>query len=533
MRKCETKFARFPSLCWLAVGLCAFKLHAAQIEAYQQAQTDLENGAWDDAISVAARLLQANPHDAKALVLKGLALTGRLDLTAADDTLQQALLVDPGLAFARKTLAVNQLALKDVPAAEKNFNILLKETPGDPVIRMYLGEIAFRRKDYRIAATYLEAVKQYWGRDQRLPVMVAECDFQLEKAKEGIFLLEQVNADGLNPVWQFHAGSLLAAHGEYASAIPFFEAARNGYPKPYDVAYNLGLCYTQTNRYPQAIEVLSELRNEGVKTAELDNLLADAYERNKQSKEAIDLLREATQIAPKDEQSYIDLSMLCADHNSLDLALDVVQVGLHYLPESDALLVQRAVIYAMTGRYVESEKDFLAASHNDAVRGPALAGLGLTYIQKGDVAGAVTVLRQRVKENPDNAVLRYLFGEALIRTGVGPSDPGFAEALAALQTAVKLNPRFVHSRVDLAKLYIRENKNSDGIRELRAAIELDPTKVQAFALLAAALKKEGKSEEAAPLFAKVRELNSLNRSRERPVALYQADSADDSGTNSR
>lgn len=525
MRLAHTNIVRFSVSALIATSLLALKTFGAEPSPYQQAQTALESGAWDDALSITGRLLKANPRDANALALKGLALTGRHDLQAADEAFEQALKLKPDLAAVRKNLAINQLTLKQPFPAERNLALLLKETPDDPVIRMYLGEIAFRQKDYRAASTHFEAVKKYWEADPRLPVMMAECDFELGKPNEGVVLLEAVKVPGLNAIWQFHAGSLLAAHQEFAAAIPFFEAARASYPEPYDVAFNLGLCYTETKKFQQAIDVLSEFRSTGEKTAELDNLLAEAYEGNKQSKEAIDLLREATQIAPNEEKNYIDLAMLCADHNAFDLALEVVQVGLHYSPHSDALLVQQAIIYAMTGRYEESEKTFLAASHNDAVRGPALAGLGLTYIQKGDMNEAVATLRERAKQVPDNAAVQYLLGEALIRTGIGPADAEYAQAIAALEKSVRLNPRFVHSRVDLAKLYIRENRNAEGIRELRTAIELDPTKVQAFALLAATLKKEGKAEEAAPMFAKVRELNDLSRTRERPIALYRADRA--------
>ena len=111
-----------------------------------------------------------------------------------------------------------------------------------------------------------------------------------------------MDASKLNAIWQFHAGSLLANQQEYKAAIPFFEAARASYPQPYDLLYNLGLCYLEVHQPEQAIGVLSELRNSGHKTAELDNLLAEAYQANKQTQEAIDLLREATQLDPHDRE---------------------------------------------------------------------------------------------------------------------------------------------------------------------------------------------------------------------------------------
>ena len=221
--------------------------------------------------------------------------------------------------------------------------------------------------------------------------------------------------------------------------------------------------------------------------------------------------------------------MLCAELNAYELGLQVVEVGLHYLPDSDALLMQRAVIYAMNGRYQESEKDFLAATHNSAARDQASAGLGLTYIQQGDVRQAVNVLRERAKRNSNSAAVQYLLGEALIRSGISPSDLEYGEALAALEKSVRLNPNFVFSRVDLAKLYLMRNRNVEAIEQLKTAIQLDPSKVQAYAELGTALRKEGKMDEAAPMFAKVRELNEYKRNHERHLSLLGNSANTESG----
>ena len=492
----------------LAVSLT---IASAQTASYQQAKTAISANHWGEALSITERLLKANSRDAVALNLKGLALAGRGDLPLAGGAFELALHAAPTLTEARKNLAVTQMALKQLAEAEKNFAMVLKATPNDPAVRMYLGELAFRRKDYRAASVFLGQLKAFWSQDSRLPVMMAECEIELGHQSEGLRLLQSVAPGGLNPIWQFHAGSLLAGHQDFAAATLFFEAARAGYPQPYDVLFNLGLCYIETRRFRQAIAVLSELRDSGSKNAELDNLLAEAYESDKQTGKAIELLREATQLAPQDPKNYVDLGMLCAEHSAYDIGLQVIEVGLHYLPNSDALLVQRAVIYAMSGRYEESEKDFLAASHNSGARDGAYAGLGLTYLQQGDAAQAVKVLRERARRNSDNAAVQYLLGEALIRTGISANDAEYGEALEALEKSTRLNPSFVFSRVDLAKLYLMRNRNAEAIDQLRQAIALDPTKVQAYAQLGAALRKEGKMEEAVPMFAKVRELNEFKR----------------------
>jgi tetratricopeptide (TPR) repeat protein len=512
------------AFCWLAPAL-----YGADVPLAQQAKNAMERGAFDEALGIAKRMLAANPRDVNALNIEGLALTGRGDLQQAADRFEAALRIDPGFQPARKNLAIDQLTLKQPEAAEKNLTILLKQTPRDPAIRMYLGELAFRRKEYAAATVHLEAAKPLWPKDARLPVMLAECHFQAGRRPEGVHLLEAIEPGRLDPVWQFHAGVLLAARDEYAAAARFFEAARGRYPQPYDLLFNLGVCYVQTRKLDQAISVLAELRKTGPATSELDNLLAEAYEGNKQTQRAIDLLREATKLAPDEERNYVDLAMLCAEHNSFDLGLEVVDVGLHHVPDSDALLVQRGVIYAMNGRYEEAEKEFQAASHHSAARDSAYTALGLSYIQQGDVGKAVQVLRERAKQDSGNAALQYLLGEALIRTGVGPGDEEYAEALAALEKSVRVNPNFAYSHIDLAKLYLMQNRNAEAIQHLRASVAIDNTSVQAYAQLGAALRKEGKTDEALPMFAKVRELNEHNRTVGEPVPLVRGDANGEGG----
>jgi tetratricopeptide (TPR) repeat protein len=112
-------------------------------------------------------------------------------------------------------------------------------------------------------------------------------------------------------------------------------------------------------------------------------------------------------------------------------------------------------------------------------------------------------------------------------------DPEFAAAQAALERSVSLNPQFVYSRVDLAKLYLQEAKIDQAVRQLKAALRIDPTKVQIYAQLGVALRREGRRQEADTMFAKVRELNDYNRKHgELPplVKLAPVQSADSPGT---
>src|SRR5262249_39794532 len=146
-------------------------------------------------------------------------------------------------------------------------------------------------------------------------------------------LLSQTSAERLPPRAQFELGLVLAQHNHFEQATSLFEAVQAKFPASYDAAFNLAICYVETKQYPKAIATLSGLKAAGHKPAELDNLLAEAYKGAGQVQPAIDALREATQLAPLDENNYIDLVALCIDHDAFDLGFEVLGVGLHYLPE--------------------------------------------------------------------------------------------------------------------------------------------------------------------------------------------------------
>jgi tetratricopeptide (TPR) repeat protein len=487
---------------------------------FQQAQAAVMRGDWDRAIGMIQQLLESNPRDLKTINLMGLAFTGKGRIAEADQSFESALKIDPNFYAARKNLAINQLHSKQFKDAEANFKLVLTSAPNDAVANMYAGELAFARKDYADASAHLKLAGPWLQRDARLRVVAAECGFHTGNAEAAVRELTNISPSEIDSASQFRAGYLLTQHDRYADALPFFEAVRSQYPQSFDVAFNLALCYVETKRFSQAITLLTGVRDNGHKTSEVDNLLAEAQEGIGQTQQALDLLREATTLAPQDERNYLDLAALCAAHKAYDLGLEVVNVGLHYLPHSNALVLQRGVIYGESGKLDLAEKDFEAAG--DADRDAASVGLGLTYIQGSEISRATDLLRQRVREDPNNAALEYLFAESLIKSGVRPEDPDFVPAQKALQQSVLLNPRFVYARVELAKLYLQQGKTDEAIANLRAAIAVDPTKVQIYAQLGNALRKKGETAEAATMFAKVRDLNNYNRQHGDSAPLVEA-----------
>src|SRR5450755_551848 len=129
---------------------------AATSETYNQAETLVRQGQWDEGIGLLTPLLKTEPENLKALNLLGIALTGKGDLVAANREFQHAIRIDPHFSPALKNLAINEFTQKDVKASERHFSQALALAPNDPVVHAYLGHIAYSRHQYPNAAIHLE-----------------------------------------------------------------------------------------------------------------------------------------------------------------------------------------------------------------------------------------------------------------------------------------------------------------------------------------------------------------------------------------
>jgi tetratricopeptide (TPR) repeat protein len=511
----------------LASLLAAALLCAAQdAPDYARAEALVRQGQWDSGIAILKPILAANPGNLKARNLLGIALTGKGDLAGANREYRQILKVAPRFYPALSNLAINELALKDVASAERHLNAALKLAPDDPTIHAYLGEIAYSRADYKNAATHLSRAGTLLQQPSAT-AHLARSYLETGREQDALELLRKLDKAALGAKAQFSLGLALAQHDLYGEAMPYFELVRQSYPDSYDVSFNLANCYVEAKQYPQAIAVLSALKERGHKTAELDNLLGEAYEGNQQINEAIGALREATALAPEEEDNYLDLAVLCIDHDAYDLGLEILNVGLHYRPQSDRLVFQRGLLYAMQGHFELADQDFQLASKLAPEKNLSYVGLGVSYMQTGNLPEAVRILRQRAKEKADDYTLQYLLGEALIRSGVSPGDPQFAEAKAALEQSVKLSQTFAPSRVELAKLRLREDRVDEAVELLETARKLDPADKAAYSQLAIAYRRQGKPEMAAAMLSTLAKLNDEDRVKESRgrVRLVKEDSS--------
>jgi tetratricopeptide (TPR) repeat protein len=461
---------------------------------YECAVTLVQRGRFPAAIDLLEKLTAESPQNLKALNLLGIALSGAGNLEKANARFRQALQADPAFLSALENLSINEFALGHADQAKADLETVLKNNPNDEVAHVYLGEIAFGMKQYGEAAAHYEK-----GRAKVYPVIMhyAECLLKTGRKDDLSAVLRALPAEDTEK--QLQAGILLGNAEAYGEAVPYFGRARVHASDPYPAAYDQTLMLIRGGDYPAAIQLSGELFTAGLRRAELYNLVSEAYVKTGQVEKAYHALRTATELEPEAEDNYVDFAGICLDNTNYELGLEIVDIGLKHLPNSYRLHLHRGLLLAHQGLTEESEKDFEIASRLSPSQSLPYVALGLAWMQRGDTAKAVAVLRARVKSYPNDFMLPYILGIALSRSD---AEAG-GEARAAFEASVRLNPRFSPARAQLGKQLLKSGDVGGAVEQLETAVKLDPEDATAAYQLGQAYRRMGDGARAQEMLARV------------------------------
>jgi tetratricopeptide (TPR) repeat protein len=462
------------------------------------------------AIRLLERLVTASPADLKALNLLGIALTGAGRPEAANARFREALAKDPAFTPSRKNLAINLFDGAEVAEAGKHLEEVLKLAPGDEVANLYLAEVRYRQQRRSSAVAHYEMSGERFSQRPEWILHYGQSLLDAGRAKDALAVLERLPAS--DPEGLFEAGAALGRAGAHADAARFFARARaGGYKDAYAAAYNQALMSIEAGDHAAAVRVAEAQFAAGTAPPELYNLASRAYLGAGRLQEAYDALRTAARLEPTAVGNYVDLAMICLEHENLDLGMEIVDLGLVRVPQSWLLRLQRGVLLAMKSEFGLAEAEFEAARRIAPDEGVPYAALSMVWMQTGQADKAVEVLRRESARRKGDSVVPYLFAVALQRSGADLEGAAGAEAAAALRASLLARPDFAPARSELGRVLLRRGDTQAAIRELEAAAALDPSRTATLYNLAQAYRKQGDRERAAELLAKVSTLNDAER----------------------
>ena len=311
---------------------------------------------------------------------------------------------------------------------------------------------------------------------------------------------------------ELRQGTALTRKGLFNDAIPHLQAAYGQVSDEYAAGFNLAICYVGNNQFEKAIEILKTLHDKG-RSSDVENLLAQAYIGGRRAQEALGSLEKAAAITPQNEKLYLLVADACAARQDFALGLKVVDIGLSHLPESPRLHYERGMLLSQLDQFDRARADFELASKLG--QGSDIGYLAAAHeaLFEGNVAETLQIARESIGQGFENPTLLTILGEALIRSGVAPTEPAFNEAQAALEEAVSQRPNDAAAQIALGQIYLIGGRVDDAIVHLEKAQQISSGQPSIYANLAKAYQRKGDSQRAKQALATLEGLNRAQAER--------------------
>lgn len=438
--------------------------------------------------------LEHSPRDPRLWTLQALSFQGLHRSPEAFASFDKALSVAPGYVPALQGEAQLGYATHS-PRTQAILERLLQLQPEDQVAHAMLGELSFTRKD--------------------CPAAIAN----FSKAAQAI-------AQRPDVLMQY--SSCLVQTSQFEQAATVFQQVHDLVPNDASVRYDLALAQFRAGHASEAKSTLDPSLSSAEPPEDDLTLGAEIAEAQGQTQRALDLLRQAITLHPRETGAYLDFVNLACQHASLQVGLDVVNLGLKQLPEAAELYFARGVLLCQLGKVDDGFVDFRRANQLDPKLSFVGVAEGIAQSQTHHSAAALAQFKAEVKQHPENPLAWYLLAEALSEQGPTRGTPAFKEAVSAAEKAAQLNPKRVEPHDLLASLYLQAEDPQAAITASHAALAIDPQDTQALYHLIMAVRKTDQKAELPDLVKRLmlaRQQTEARAEQSRPHLLVESTAA--------
>jgi tetratricopeptide (TPR) repeat protein len=461
-------------LCVLVAFSAACSFIVAQVtDPVAPITSALRAGQFASALQLLRPELEKDPKNARLWTFRGIAFSGNGDKKEALGAFRHALEVSPDYLPALEGAA--QIEYED---GGKDAVVLLQHVlqlrPNDPTSHAMLAVLAYRRSDCAAAIPHFEKSGSLAESQPGALQEYGDCLVRLKEPEKAISLFSRALTQS--------GGSDLELRCLLASAQMMAQHAKD------------------------AIVTLQPLLGENATDANVLGLAASAYEADGNTPEAVRLLRQAIVANPHDSNLYLDFANLSLDHQSFQVGVDMINVGIAAEPNAAQLYVARGVLYVQLAQYERAEADFEKADALDPRQAMGSAAEGLAAVQENDPDRALATVRAKLAKKPNDPFLLYLRADILTQRGPDPGSAEFREAMESAKKAISLRPSLGSAYDVLAKLYLQAGQNSAAIEQTRKALSYDPKDQTAVYHLIQALRKSGRTNEIPDLLKRLADL---------------------------
>lgn len=449
----------------LLLGFVLLCTKSMQGEDYSTARhaaaSAISSGQYNQALRLLAQLLRAHPRDPSLWTLRGLAQERMGQTTASLVSFDRALSIDR--AFAPALEGASEAAYQhNDPRALRYLQRLLAAAPANETANAMAAALAYQSNNCTGTVNYFQRSGDEVYKNENALSEFADCLIKKEQLSQSIQVLDR----GL----QLHPNSV-------------------------QLKYNLAVAHLRSHHPGEAIKVLSPLASE--KDSGLLNLLASAYTQANRPDDAFRTLEDAILINPNEESNYMDLAILCLEHQQENRSVIAATAGISKIPKASSLFLIRGVAYAQLAAYDKAEDDFAVAAQLDPNRPNSTIAMSLLYSDRNQLDKEKALLPKQLKLTPNDAVTNYLLADLLIRDGAQPGEEAFSEAKADLARSLAAQADSAEAQILMGKLCQQENNLSEALDHIQRALKVEPDNRSALNREFILLRKLNRNDDAA------------------------------------
>ncbi len=459
------------------------------MDAGQEISAALRAKDYAQALQLTHAQLQQSPRDAKIWTLQGLALAGLGKDHDALSAYDKALNISPDYLPALEGSVQLEYKAGSTDAIPR-LNRILKQLPNDLTSHAMLATLLYKRHDCAAAVKHFAQSGELIDRQPAALGEYSACLMELQRPEEAIPVLKQIT-------------TLL--------------------PDDPRLRYDLAAAQIDGHHGKDALDTLQPLLAGSAPDPDTLDLAASAYEDQGDTPKAVELLRKAIVGDPKKVKYYLDFAALSFNHQSFDVGVDMLNIGLKQSPDAARLYVARGILYIQLAQYEKGEADFQTAMRLDPGQASGAVAQGMAQIQQSNLDQALATVKSQLKSHPEDAFLEYMKAQILVQKGAVPGSVEFKEAIAAAARAVQIDPDFVLVHDVLGNLYLKSGQVNQAIEQCRLALHGNPSDQEALYHLIQALRQSGKGSktEMAELVKRLADLRRESREQEASANKYK------------
>jgi tetratricopeptide (TPR) repeat protein len=410
-------------------------------------------------------------------------------------------LAPENLDFRRETAAVQwQLGL--MPSAEKNLQYVLARDPGDSGAILLLGLVRERSGDYASAAQLLDSQFELAISQPDRTVALFHSIVQSGQRDKIPRIVDALKLRANDKQWANAIGrcTQIAAMGaDLQTSQALFALIPDDDPARPVAGFQLAQLLYSHAQVSQAKELLLQLEQRGMVSADLEALLGNCLEAERRPDLALQAYQRAIKADPSRVDHYEDLiSLLLYLHRTKD-ATALANHAIEIAPNDARPWVWKGNVSVRTNAAKDAMESYRHAAKLDSSNADAILGVAVVHFIAGQSDAAIAEYKAGIARFPNDA--RFYIGCAEMFLASPDSLKLQTQAESLLQKAVKLAPQSAEAHYQLGQLAMQQSRLKDAEAEFSLSLQSDPDRSKTHFALSVLYRRMGRTENATKEFA--------------------------------